>query len=225
MAKSKNSRKKPYKRIALIIGSAFAGVFLMMEIAGYGIEMMGRRRPSRFADPGIASEKKTERDNRSLERRFESRIAAFKPRGEYIAIDTAENKLSIRMGDRIILEAVVSCGSGEILQDFGGARRWVFDTPRGVYEVQSKLVNPTWIKPDWAFIEEGEKPPSNFKERVDNDSLGSYALGFGDGYFIHGTLYTRLLGRNVTHGCVRVGDKDLKAVFDRARIGTKVYIF
>ncbi len=225
MAKSKNSGKKSYRKKALILGSAIAGLFILLEIAGYGIEIMGRRRHSQFADPEIAEKKKTEREIRNLEKRLESRMAAYKPRGEYIAIDTAENKLSIRTGERIILEAVVSCGSGEILQDFGGARRWVFDTPRGVYEVQSKLVNPTWIKPDWAFIEEGEKPPSNFNARIDNDSLGSYALGFGDGYFIHGTLYTRLLGRNVTHGCVRVGDKDLKAVFDRAKIGTRVYIF
>ena len=89
----------------------------------------------------------------------------------------------------------------------------------------SKLVNPTWIKPDWAFIEEGEKPPKDFNERIDNDTLGDYALGFGDGYFIHGTLYTRLLGRNVTHGCVRVGDKDLKEVFDKVPMGARVFIY
>jgi lipoprotein-anchoring transpeptidase ErfK/SrfK len=60
---------------------------------------------------------------------------------------------------------------------------------------------------------------------VDNDSLGDYALGFGDGFFIHGTLYSRLLGRNVTHGCVRVGDKDLKDVFQVVPMGTKIYIY
>jgi len=45
---------------------------------------------------------------------------------------------------------------------------------------------------------------------VEAGVLGDYALGFGQGYFIHGTLYTRLLGRNVTHGCIRVADKDLE---------------
>ena len=38
--------------------------------------------------------------------------------------------------------------------------------------------------------------------------MGDYALGIGSGYFIHGTLYKRLLGRNVSHGCVRLGDED-----------------
>ena len=47
-------------------------------------------------------------------------------------------------------------------------------------------------KPDWAFIEEGRGDPGNFKDRVEEGSLGDFALGFGNGYFIHGTLYTRL---------------------------------
>jgi L,D-transpeptidase YbiS len=42
---------------------------------------------------------------------------------------------------------------------------------------------------------------------------------------IHGTLYTRLLGRSVTHGCIRLGPDDLQAVWDAAPIGTPVFIF
>jgi hypothetical protein len=130
----------------------------------------------------------------------------------------------LRDGD-MIQEAVVSCGSGDILEDPDGKRTWIFDTPRGEFAVSSKLVNPTWIKPDWAFIEEGENIPADYNERIDNDTLGDYALGFGDGFFIHGTLYSRLLGRNVTHGCVRVGDKDLKSVFQNVPMGAKIYIY
>ena len=29
---------------------------------------------------------------------------------------------------------------------------------------------------------------------------------------------------SVTHGCIRMGDKDLEAVFKAAQVGTKVYI-
>jgi lipoprotein-anchoring transpeptidase ErfK/SrfK len=60
---------------------------------------------------------------------------------------------------------------------------------------------------------------------MESGVLGDYALGFGEGFFIHGTLYTRLLGRSVTHGCVRVGDDDLKAIYEAASIGTKIFIF
>lgn len=154
-----------------------------------------------------------------------ARMKSLTPRGTYLLIDTAENRLRVIRDGKVIQEAVVSCGSGDILQDPSGKRKWIFDTPRGEFTVSSKLVNPTWIKPDWAFYEEGEEPPKNYNERIDNDTLGDYALGIGDGYFIHGTLYTRLLGRNITHGCVRVGDKDLKTIFQATPMGAKVYIY
>jgi hypothetical protein len=158
-------------------------------------------------------------------RDLSARMKSLAPRGTYLLIDTAENRLRVVRNGKVIQEAVVSCGSGDILQDPDGTHKWIFDTPRGEFSVTSKLVNPTWIKPDWAFYEEGEAPPKDFNERIDNDTLGDYALGIGDGYFIHGTLYTRLLGRNVTHGCVRVGDKDLKTIFQTTPMGAKVYIY
>ena len=88
-----------------------------------------------------------------------------------------------------------------------------------------KLTNPTWIKPDWAFVEEGLAVPQNAADRAEQGVLGEYALGFGKGYFIHGTLYTRLLGKNVTHGCIRLNDSDLKGVYKLARVGTPIMIF
>ena len=148
------------------------------------------------------------------------------PKGLYIVIDTAENRLNLKNEDQVVLTAVVSCGSGVVLEEQGGKKRsWVFDTPRGEFSVKSKITNPYWVKPDWAFIEEGESIPKGLEDRIEAGTLGDYALGFGQGYFIHGTLYTRLLGRNVTHGCVRVGDEDLKAIFKAVPIGAKIYIY
>lgn len=153
------------------------------------------------------------------------KIADLAPKGIYIVIDTARNRLSLKEGNRVLLQAVISTGSGSILRDAEGGRQWVFDTPRGEFEVKTKVTGPKWIKPDWAFIEEGEKIPKDWKQRVEEGVLGDYALGFGNGYFIHGTLYKRLLGRNVTHGCIRVGDEELSTLYKLARIGTKIYIF
>jgi len=99
-------------------------------------------------------------------------------------------------------------------------REWVFDTPRGRFEVLSKAQNPVWRKPDWAFVEEGAPIPKNPADRLDYGSLGEYALYFGNGYMIHGTLYERLLGRAVSHGCIRVGRDDLRKVWASAGIGT-----
>jgi L,D-transpeptidase YbiS len=91
--------------------------------------------------------------------------------------------------------------------------------------VISILKNPIWRKPDWAFIEEGEPIPTNINDRFEPGMLGEYGLYFGDGFLIHGTLYERLLGRNVTHGCIRLGKKDLRELVQATRLGTQIYIF
>jgi L,D-transpeptidase YbiS len=143
----------------------------------------------------------------------------------HIVVDTAGNTLLIKNGDKVVRKALVSSGSGNILADPSGERTWVFDTPRGEFTIKSKAKNPNWIKPDWAFIEEEQPIPKNYKDRAEPGVLGDYALGFGNGYFLHGTLYTRLLGRNVTHGCVRIGDADLKALYETVPLGARIYLF
>jgi lipoprotein-anchoring transpeptidase ErfK/SrfK len=157
----------------------------------------------------------------ALKKKFE----ALAPKGLYIVVDTGANRFYLKKGTETVRQGLVSTGSGDILPDPKGKRQWVFDTPRGEFAVKSKVENPYWVKPDWAFIEEGEPIPKKADDRVVGGELGDYALGFGSGYFLHGTLYTRLLGRNVTHGCVRIGDEDLKFLFKSASIGTKIYIY
>lgn len=152
-------------------------------------------------------------------------VSQLQPKGLYIVVDTYANFLELRTQDSVIHRAPCSTGSGGLLVDTLSGRRWEFRTPHGKFKVQSKLVQPWWRKPDWAFIEEGEPIPKRAEDRFDSEVLGDFALGFGDGYFIHGTLYTRLIGINVTHGCVRLADEDLKLVYNRAQVGTPVYVF
>jgi L,D-transpeptidase ErfK/SrfK len=154
------------------------------------------------------------------------RLNQLTPSGHYIVVDTAHNRLYVKRGKETVLTAVASTGSGTILDkpDQPGSQ-WVFDTPRGGFAIQSRLTNPAWVKPDWAFLEEGISVPSNPAERVEQGILWDYALGFGKGYFIHGTLYPRLLGKNVTHGCIRLRDDDLKTVYKLAKVGTPLMIF
>lgn len=216
--------KMAKKKIVLHVLLVVAAVFLCLEIIGYGIEVFSLSK-NFTGDIDQAIRDKSLKELQARNSLLSNRMKVFLPKGIYLVIDTAENKLYLMRDQKVHREVIVSCGSGDILEEPGGKRTWIFDTPRGEFSVNSKLVNPTWIKPDWAFIEEGEKPPRNYNERIDNDTLGDYALGFGDGYFIHGTLYTRLLGRSVTHGCVRVGDKDLKEVFMTVPMGAKIYIY
>ena len=209
------------KRIVLI---AALVVFLLLE--GIGYYLGGKRGVS-----GGGSGTDNNNTGKTLASKMEKnavlrrRLASLAPKGVYIVIDTARNVLYLKKGEQVIVQAVVSSGSGNMLIEPSGKRTWVFDTPRGEYAIRSKIVNPDWIKPDWAFIEEGETIPGKLNDRIESGTLGDYALAFGNGYFIHGTLYTRMLGRNVTHGCIRVGDKDLENIYKNTPLGTKLFIF
>ena len=147
------------------------------------------------------------------------------PSEPYLVIDTAGNRVFLRQGEETKAEMLASCGSGNVLQSPKDGKRWVFDTPRGQFSVKSKLTDPVWIKPDWAYLEENEEIPKNPADRALSGMMGDYALGIGNGYFIHGTLYSRLLGRNVSHGCVRLGEKDLAMLYRTLPLGTRVIIF
>ena len=214
---SGNSKKKYLKILGLLVAA-----WLFLLAAGYVIGWRASRaQDTQSTKPKPRSSKVLKSENAALKKKLQ----VFGPRGLYIIIDTADNVLYLKEGTQTSLKATVSAGSGSLLIEPSGTRKWIFDTPRGEFKVESKFVKPAWVKPDWAFIEEGKPIPKNPKDRVELGMLGDYALGFGDGYFIHGTLYTRLLGKNITHGCVRVGDQDLKIVYQAANLGTKVLIF
>ncbi len=157
--------------------------------------------------------------------RLALQVAGQETHGLYIAVDTVANRLYLVRDGQVVREAVCSTGTGGVLEDPATGRRWVFETPRGSHRVLQKIKSPVWNKPDWAFVEDGVPIPKSAAERMDTYSLGDYALYLGDGYLIHGTLYQRLLGRSVTHGCVRLGDADLEAVYKAAAVGTRVYIY
>jgi L,D-transpeptidase YbiS len=163
---------------------------------------------------------------RNRQRELSAKLDALAPKGVYIVIDQTQNRIYLKRRNETLLEGVCSAGSGMVLRESGGKKReWVFDSPRGRFEVLSMSKNPVWRKPDWAFVEESQPIPKNPADRLDYGSLGEYALYFGNGFMIHGTLYERLLGRAVSHGCIRVGRDDLRKVWANSRIGTQIYIY
>lgn len=181
--------------------------------AGYSIDTLLTDLPT--------EQDKAEKELKAARKQLEKLVPA-KP---YIVIDTHANRIYLRTPDRVMLDARCSTGSGDTLVDSTSTRKWVFHTPKGVFKIRNKLKEPWWRKPDWAFLEEGEDVPKNESERYDPNVMGDYAMGFGDGFFIHGTIYERLLGVNVTHGCVRLGSTDLDSLYKQTPVGTYVYIF
>jgi hypothetical protein len=157
--------------------------------------------------------------------RFSRKYSSYTSGQSYLVINTTDNMFYLYRNKKLIRGGHCSTGSYKMLKTEAG-RSWIFKTPKGKFMIQGKRTNPAWHKPDWAFIEEGLPiPPKDSPLRWEANVLGDYAMDLGDSYMIHGTIYTRFLGMPVTHGCVRLNDDDLKAIFNTLSIGSKVYIF
>lgn len=158
--------------------------------------------------------------------RLERRLASYIPTQNYLVINTVDNRFFLFRNRRLIREGYCSSGSYTLLRTEDGEMEWIFKTPRGRFSIQGKITHPVWRRPDWAFVEEGLPIPGpGDPSRYEYGVLGDYAMSLGDGYLIHGTLYKRQLGMPVTHGCVRLNDDDLEAVYNALSIGSKVYIY
>lgn len=209
----------------LLLPTSATVLLLLLVVTAWTLSRVAPEPPQAVRQPAVHDKASL----RTLQARYKGlskQLSQLMPNQPYILVDTAKNRLYVKQQDQVVLDALASTGSGTILDKPGeGSSQWIFDTPRGEFLVKSKLTNPTWIKPDWAFVEEGLAVPQNAADRAEQGVLGDYALGFGKGYFIHGTLYTRLLGKNVTHGCIRLNDNDLKGVYKLARVGTPIMIF
>jgi L,D-transpeptidase YbiS len=144
----------------------------------------------------------------------------------HVLVDTKANKLYVKKGLTLLWEADCSVGKGGILTDQETGRRWEFATPRGQFDIRDKIEKPLWNKPDWAFVEERKPiPPLEDPSRHVEGELGAYVFNLGDGYLIHGTKDESVLGRPVSHGCVRLSAVDLKRLYDTVPKWTKVYIY
>jgi L,D-transpeptidase YbiS len=149
----------------------------------------------------------------------------LKPKSPYLVVNTSDNRFALKQGGQLLHQGKCSTGS-YILLTANENRQWLFKTPRGMFKVTVKLKNPVWYKPDWAYLEEGLSIPSRQSpQRYQEGVLGEFALAFGKGYLIHGTLYKRMLGLPVTHGCVRLDDDDMRQVFGKLTHGSRIFIY
>jgi len=148
----------------------------------------------------------------------------------FILIRLAENHLYLIEDGRVIWDAPVATGTGFRLQ--GGNREWHFVTPRGVFRIQRKELDPVWIKPEWAFVEAGQPvPPLDSPLRRDSTMLGTTALYIGYELAIHGTSRPELVlhpdpnERRVSHGCIRLTNEDARTLYHLVDVGTPVLIY
>jgi lipoprotein-anchoring transpeptidase ErfK/SrfK len=96
-----------------------------------------------------------------------------------------------------------------------------YDTPSGLYNLQTKEVNPTWHVPDsdWAGDLAGQDIPPG-----PGNPLVARWMGIYNGAGIHGTNETGSLGSAASHGCIRMAVSDVIELFDKVEVGDPVYI-
>jgi hypothetical protein len=102
-----------------------------------------------------------------------------------------------------------------------GIGRVGYSTPKGLYRIQNKAVNPPWNVPDepWAGRLRGKVIPPG----PDNPIKARW-LGIVDGAGIHGTAEEASIGTRASHGCIRMRIPEVKQLYRRVPVGTPVYV-
>lgn len=68
-------------------------------------------------------------------------------------------------------------------------------------------------------------PPFGTNQRKYRGVLGTHRLNIGNGYALHGTNKPETIGRSVSHGCVRLRNEDIAALYEMVPVGTPVFIY
>ncbi len=96
-------------------------------------------------------------------------------------------------------------------------------TPVGTTTIVRKGAHPSWVPTPSIRAEEPDLP-AVVPPGPDNP-MGDYALYLGwRGYAIHGTNRTYGIGRNLTHGCIRLYPQDIERLFREIPVGTRVTV-
>ena len=126
-----------------------------------------------------------------------------------ILVRTGENKLYLYDGGKIVKEWPVATGAAG------------FSTPTGVYEITSKIVNPSWVNPGSAWARGMPKVIGPGR----NNPLGTKALALSaPAILIHATSDVGSIGYSASHGCIRMTEENEAELFGMVDQGTRVAI-
>jgi lipoprotein-anchoring transpeptidase ErfK/SrfK len=113
-----------------------------------------------------------------------------------------------------------------------------FETPRGLFEITGKALDPVWLPPDSDWVGPDLRDPDTGKPvpipggDPRNPLKGAF-LSIWDrqdphapeaGIGIHGTAALESLGTNASHGCIRVAEEVAVQLHRIIPVGTAVYI-
>lgn len=123
-----------------------------------------------------------------------------------LIVDLSDRKVSLYKGNQLQTEyplAVAQAG---------------WETPTGIFQVLNKEQDPLWVHPITG--EEVAPGPDN--------PLGVAWIGFwtdGESEIgFHGTNQEELIGEAVSHGCLRMRNADIEAIYAQVTQGTPVIV-
>jgi hypothetical protein len=116
-----------------------------------------------------------------------------------IMVSIPDRKLALLEGDRVVKVYNVAVGA------------LVSASPSGEFRIVQRLENPTYYKPG-VVIGPGKDNP-----------LGPRWIGLDvKGFGIHGTNRPDSIGKNASHGCIRLRNSDIQDLFARVQVGDRV---
>ncbi|MGB5960247.1 MAG: L,D-transpeptidase [Coleofasciculaceae cyanobacterium] len=123
-----------------------------------------------------------------------------------VVVDLSEAKVYLYWGDRVVSTYPVAVGQPG------------WETPVGKFKVEKKLQNPVWQQPiTGELIKPGPENPLG-KRWIGFWSDQRHHIGF------HGTNKEQLVGQPVSHGCLRMRNSDVQALYEQVVIGTPVIV-
>jgi lipoprotein-anchoring transpeptidase ErfK/SrfK len=129
----------------------------------------------------------------------QTRVNATAQPTRRIVVSFPDHKLALLEGDRVIKIYDVAVGAP------------ISPSPSGEYQIVQRLENPTYYKPGVVIGPGADNP------------LGPRWIGLNvKGFGIHGTNHPDSIGKNTSHGCIRLRNRDIQDLFARVQVGDHV---
>jgi L,D-transpeptidase ErfK/SrfK len=116
-----------------------------------------------------------------------------------IVVSIPDRKLAVVEGDHVV----------RIFETAVGAPK--SPSPTGTFQIVNHIADPTWYGPG-KIVPPGKCNP-----------LGTRWMGLSrKGYGIHGTNRPDSIGHNASHGCIRMRNREVEALFQMVAVGDQV---
>jgi len=128
-----------------------------------------------------------------------------------IVIHTSERRLYLFLGGGQAISYPVGVGRAGM--------QWA-----GTTTISGKYISPAWSPPE-SIRRENPRLPGVIPGGSPHNPMGVAAMTLaGTEYAIHGTNQPGLIGRFVSHGCIRMLNEDITDLYNRVSVGTRVVV-